>query len=78
MPRTHRPIILFGALWIYALTFGFLALVGIHVLALFIDPSRLRTVMELAIIAAATLAGTYLSVPALNTTRRFWLTRDED
>lgn len=78
IPRTHLPIILFGALWMYALTFGFLALAGIRVLALFMDVSRFRTVMELAIMAAATLAGTYLSVPALKTTRRFWQTRDED
>lgn len=78
MPRTHRPAILFGALWIYALTFGFLALAGIRVLALFMDVSRFRTVMEVAIMAAATLAGTYLSVPALKATRRFWRTRDED
>jgi predicted membrane protein len=62
----------------YALTFGFLALAGIRVLALFMDVSRFRTVMELAIMAAATLAGTYLSVPALKTIRRFWQTRDED
>jgi predicted membrane protein len=77
MPRTHGPIILFGALWIYALTFGFLALAGVHVLALFMDASRFRTVIEVAIMSAATFTGTYLSVPALNATRRFWLIRDE-
>lgn len=78
MTRTHRSIILFGALWIYALAFGFLALAGIRMLDLFIDVSTLRTAMELAIMAAAALAGTYLSVPALKITRRFWRTRDED
>lgn len=69
---THRSAILFGALWIYALAFGFLALAGIRVLAPFMDESRFRTFMELAIMAAAALAGTYLSVPALKITRWFW------
>jgi hypothetical protein len=78
MPRTHRPLILFGALWIYALTFGFVALAGIRLLILFMDVSRFRTVVELAIMVAAALAGTYLYVPALKITRRFWQTGDED
>lgn len=71
--RARRPIVVVAALWAYALTFGLLALAGIQLLDLLVGASGLRTVMEVAIMAAAALAGTWLSVPALRISRRFWM-----
>ena len=72
MPHPRRSAVLVAALWMYALAFGFLALLGTRLLAQFMGASGLRTGMELAIMAAAALVGAYLFAPATRLTRRFW------
>jgi hypothetical protein len=76
-PRTHRSIVLFAALWVYALAFGLLALQGIRVLSLVIDVSKFRTAAELSVMAAAAAAGTYLSVPVMRLAGRVLRARDD-